>query len=102
MNRHDLVPYCRHIAASLSLAGHSSGIKEAMAMAADVIEELHGEVTNCDLKHDGYAMDHYAHQIGEEIRKWWRFSDTQQPTSSWHDREDFIAKKLPEMLRALS
>ncbi len=37
--------------------------------------------------------------FAEELRKWWRFCDMQQPRSSWHDREDFIEKKLPELLK---
>lgn len=28
------------------------------------------------------------------LRKWWRFDDNQQPLSTWHDREDFIAKYM--------
>lgn len=38
--------------------------------------------------------------FAEELRKWWRFDDRQQHTHSWHDREDFIEKKLPELLSA--
>jgi hypothetical protein len=34
----------------------------------------------------------------EELRKWWRFTDSQQPMSSWHDREDFIERVLPTLL----
>lgn len=37
--------------------------------------------------------------FAEELRKWWSFDDRQQHTHSWHSREDFIAKKLPELLR---
>lgn len=37
-------------------------------------------------------------ELAEELRRWWRFSDFQQPQSSWHEREDFIEKKLPEWI----
>jgi hypothetical protein len=36
--------------------------------------------------------------FAEELRKWWRFDDRQQHTHSWHDREDFIERKLPELI----
>ncbi len=36
--------------------------------------------------------------FAKELRLWWRFNDYQQPQSSWHEREDFIEKKLPELL----
>lgn len=42
------------------------------------------------------AVDKFA----EELRKWWSFSDGQMHTHSWHSREDFIERKLPELLRA--
>jgi hypothetical protein len=38
--------------------------------------------------------------FAEELRKWWSFDDRQQHTHSWHDRENFIEKKLPELLKA--
>jgi hypothetical protein len=34
-----------------------------------------------------------------ELRKWWSFDDRQHHTHSWHSREDFIATKLPELLK---
>jgi hypothetical protein len=37
----------------------------------------------------------------DELRQWWSFDDHQQHTHSWHTREDFISKKLPELLTAL-
>ena len=37
-----------------------------------------------------------------ELRKWWSFSDRQIHTHSWHDREDFIEKKLPELLATVT
>lgn len=37
-------------------------------------------------------------EFAEELRKWWSFGDMQQHTHSWHSREDFIEKKLPELL----
>ena len=37
--------------------------------------------------------------FADELRKWWSFDDRQIHTHSWHDREDFIKKKLPELLR---
>jgi hypothetical protein len=36
--------------------------------------------------------------IADELRKWWSFDDRQQHTHSWHDRENFIERKLPELL----
>lgn len=36
--------------------------------------------------------------FADELRNWWRFSEGQQPNSGYHDREDFIDKKLPELL----
>lgn len=33
-----------------------------------------------------------------ELRKWWSFDDRQQHTHSWHSREDFIERRLPEIL----
>ena len=33
-----------------------------------------------------------------ELRKWWRFDQQQAHTHSWHDREDFIEKVLPQLL----
>ena len=36
----------------------------------------------------------------KELRRWWAFSDSQIPLSSWHDREDYIEKVLPELLRS--
>lgn len=40
-----------------------------------------------------------AKSFAVELRKWWSFDDRQMHTHSWHSREDFIAKKLPELLR---
>lgn len=37
--------------------------------------------------------------FAEELRKWWSFNDHQIHTHSWHTREDFIEKRLPELLR---
>lgn len=28
----------------------------------------------------------------DNVRKWWRFDDHQQPFSSWHERETFIER----------
>jgi hypothetical protein len=36
--------------------------------------------------------------FADELRKWWSFDAGQRHTHSWHGREDFIAKKLPELL----
>lgn len=33
-----------------------------------------------------------------ELRKWWSFDNYQHHTHSWHTREDFIDKRLPELL----
>lgn len=38
--------------------------------------------------------------FANELRKWWSFDDRQMHTHSWHSREDFIERKLPELLRA--
>lgn len=40
-----------------------------------------------------------AASFAVELRKWWSFDDGQMHTHSWHSREDFIEKKLPELLR---
>lgn len=37
--------------------------------------------------------------FASELRKWWSFDGGQMHTHSWHSREDFIEKKLPELLR---
>lgn len=37
-------------------------------------------------------------QFAKELRKWWSFNDRQIHTHSWHSREDFIERKLPELL----
>jgi hypothetical protein len=37
-----------------------------------------------------------------ELRKWWSFDDRQMHTHSWHSREDFIERKLPELLTTLA
>ena len=42
------------------------------------------------------AMD--AKSFAAELRKWWSFDDRQMHTHSWHSREDFIERKLPELL----
>lgn len=47
------------------------------------------------------AKKHHAMRVrafAEELRKWWSFDDRQHHTHSWHTREDFIEKKLPELL----
>lgn len=36
--------------------------------------------------------------FANELRKWWSFDDGQMHIHSWHDRENFIKRKLPEML----
>ena len=36
--------------------------------------------------------------LTDQLRKYWSFSQSQQHTHSWHDREDFITKRLPELL----
>src|SRR5690606_11098639 len=41
-----------------------------------------------------------ARAFATELRKWWSFDDRQCHTHSWHSREDFIEKKLPELLAA--
>lgn len=41
-----------------------------------------------------------SHQFAEELRKWWSFDDRQRHSHSWHSREDFIQKKLPDLLAA--
>ena len=38
--------------------------------------------------------------FADELRKWWSFDDGQQHTHSWHTREDFIEKKLADLLDA--
>lgn len=38
-------------------------------------------------------------EFADELRKWWSFDDRQHHTHSWHSREDFIAEKLPELLK---
>lgn len=40
-------------------------------------------------------------EFADELRKWWSFDDGQMHTHSWHSREDFIAKRLPELLAAV-
>lgn len=37
-------------------------------------------------------------EFADVLRQWWRFDDCQQHTHSWHDREDFIEKRLPGLL----
>ena len=37
--------------------------------------------------------------FAEELRKWWSFDERQHHTHSWHDRENFIERKLPELLK---
>lgn len=44
--------------------------------------------------------DDRVKQFADELRKWWSFDDGQVHMHTWHDREDFIAKKLPELLAA--
>lgn len=36
--------------------------------------------------------------FANELRKWWSFDDGQMHTHSWHDRENFIKRRLPEMV----
>lgn len=36
--------------------------------------------------------------FADELRKWWSFDDGQMHTHSWHDRENFIERKLPSLL----
>ncbi len=40
-------------------------------------------------------------KIVPELRKYWSFSDGQQHTHTWHSREDFIFKVLPDLLTTL-
>lgn len=40
-------------------------------------------------------------EFANELRKWWSFDDRQHHTHSWHDREDFIEKRLPELLATI-
>lgn len=39
-------------------------------------------------------------EFADELRKWWTFDDRQVHTHSWHAREDFIERRLPELLSA--
>lgn len=42
-----------------------------------------------------------SREIAEAIRRAWSFDDGQRHTHSWHDREDFLDKKLPGLLDSL-
>jgi len=42
-----------------------------------------------------------ARPFADELRKWWSFDDRQHHTHSWHSREDFIEKKLPELIASI-
>ena len=44
--------------------------------------------------------DERLHRFANELRKWWSFNDQQRHTHSWHDRENFIERELPKLLRA--
>lgn len=41
-------------------------------------------------------------KFAEELRKWRSFDDQQQHKHSYHDREDFIEKRLLDLLREYS
>lgn len=41
-----------------------------------------------------------VHIVAAELRCWWSFDERQQHTHSWHTREDFIERRLPELLAA--
>ena len=36
-------------------------------------------------------------QFTNKLREWWKFDDHQQHCSTWHTREDFIDKILPDI-----
>lgn len=36
--------------------------------------------------------------VARELRLWWSFDDRQQHTHSWHTREDFIERALPDLM----
>ena len=40
-------------------------------------------------------------EFASELRKWWSFDDHERHTHSWHDREDFIEKRLPALLASV-
>lgn len=59
---------------------------EIQRIAADALSE------NSD--GESRRLDEFA----AELRRWWRFDNYQIHTHSWHDRENFIERRLPELL----
>lgn len=47
-------------------------------------------------------MTEQEKRFAAELRKWWSFDDGQMHTHSWHSREDFIERKLPELLSSVA
>lgn len=39
-----------------------------------------------------------TNEFAEELRKYWSFDDRQVHTHTWHSREDFIERVLPDLL----